>query len=48
MTLISCRWMRLDTEAAVVLCTYDDERGCGECAEKWKNDVCPCADEVIG
>lgn len=47
MTLISCRWMRLDTKAAVVLCTYDDERGCEECVWKWKNDACPCADEVI-
>lgn len=47
MTLISCRWMRLDTVSATVICTYDDCRGCGECGQKWKQNACPCVDEVI-
>ncbi len=52
MTLISCAWMRLNTEAAklgkaAIVCTYNDENGCNLCSELWKRGACPCADEVI-
>ena len=50
MTLISCAWMRLNTEAAkrgkaAMICTYDGTHGL--CLELWKRNICPCADEVI-
>ena len=52
MPLISCMWMRLNTEAAklgkaALVCTYDDAAGDALCLEKWKRDACPCQDEII-
>ncbi len=53
MVLVSCAFMRLDTEysknpLSAIVCTH----GCaGEisssCLRNWWNDVCPCKDEVI-
>ena len=52
MPMISCMWMRLSTEAALlgkaaILCTYDDCRGSELCLELWERNECPCMDEII-
>lgn len=51
MPLISCPWMMLSTDAALlgkaaIFCTYNDCRGSGLCLELWKTDACPCKDEI--
>jgi hypothetical protein len=48
MTLISCRWMRLDTALCLAVCTYDDIEGNGICPAMWLHGQCPIADEVLG
>jgi len=53
MTLISCRFMRLDTEkaqkgayAGALVCT-DPERHGEFCMINWENDICPCRGEIL-
>jgi len=50
MSLISCAWMRLNTEAAklgkaAMICTYPGYEG--YCSVHWQTGICPCADEVV-
>lgn len=50
MTLISCAYMRLSTEAAAsgkaaVICTYAGRFDL--CPNLWRRGECPCAEEVI-
>ncbi|MCK9568942.1 hypothetical protein M0R72_08375 [Candidatus Pacearchaeota archaeon] len=52
MPMISCMWMRLSTEAALlgkaaIFCTYDGCRGSGLCLELWGRDACPGKDEIV-
>jgi hypothetical protein len=52
MPMISCAWMRLSTEAALlgkaaIFCTYDDGDPSYLCLGRWEHDACPCRDEIV-